>query len=172
MPSDTDASNRVLYQSSLQNAMSIISSLIDYQVEHLQSNANNPFASKLLIKVCIDFLLQHINDIKAPICLRCLTSLAKITPGLSILLENNSERFRTFIIENIKNRKTPDLTMAILDFLIVCVNSQPALLGYLCDINTAATNTFGSSSILQPIVELLRWSTQVRRRRKMHSSLE
>ena len=51
--------------------------------------------------------------------------------------------------------------MAILDFLIVCVNSQPALLGYLCDINTNATATFGSSSILEPIVELLRWSAQV-----------
>lgn len=78
MPSDTDSTNRVLYQSCLQNAMSIISSLIDYQVEHFQPNANNPFASKVLIKVCIDFLLQHINDIKATICLRCLTSLAKV----------------------------------------------------------------------------------------------
>jgi hypothetical protein len=54
--------------------------------------------------------------------------------------------------------------MAILDFLIVCVNSQSALLGYLCDINTAPTATFGNSTILQPIVELLRWSTQVRNR--------
>jgi hypothetical protein len=53
--------------------------------------------------------------------------------------------------------------MAILDFLIVCVNSQPALLGYLCDINTTPTATFGKSTILQPIVELLRWSTQVRK---------
>jgi hypothetical protein len=78
MPSDTDSTNRILYQSCLQNAMSIISSLIDYQVENFQPNTNNPFASKLLIKVCIDFLLQHINDIKAPICLRCLTSLAKV----------------------------------------------------------------------------------------------
>lgn len=52
--------------------------------------------------------------------------------------------------------------MAILDFLIVCVNSQPALLGYLCDINTNQRETFGNSTILQPIVELLRWSTQVR----------
>ncbi|CAF4345958.1 unnamed protein product, partial [Rotaria sp. Silwood2] len=50
--------------------------------------------------------------------------------------------------------------MAILDFLIVCVNSQPALLGYLCDINTSSTATFGNSTILQPVVELLRWSTQ------------
>jgi hypothetical protein len=58
--------------------MSIISSLIDYQVEHFKQTTNNLFASKLLIKVCIDFLLQHINDIKAPICLRCLTSLAKV----------------------------------------------------------------------------------------------
>jgi hypothetical protein len=58
--------------------MSIISSLIDYQVENFQQNTNNPFASKLLITVCVDFLLQHINDIKAPICLRCLTSLAKV----------------------------------------------------------------------------------------------
>ena len=61
--------------------MSIISSLIDYQVDNFKQNintGNNPFASKLLIKVCIDFLLQHINDIKAPICLRCLTSLAKV----------------------------------------------------------------------------------------------
>lgn len=55
--------------------------------------------------------------------------------------------------------------MAILDFLIVCVNSQPALLGYLCDINTSATATFGSSSILEPIVELLRWSAQVSRKK-------
>jgi hypothetical protein len=54
--------------------------------------------------------------------------------------------------------------MAILDFLIVCVNSQPALLGYLCDINTSPTATFGNATILQPIVELLRWSTQVRNR--------
>lgn len=84
MPSDTDSTNRVLYQSCLQNAMSIISSLIDYQVEHFQPNANNPFASKVLIKVCIDFLLQHINDIKAPICLRCLTSLAKVGKWISI----------------------------------------------------------------------------------------
>lgn len=61
--------------------------------------------------------------------------------------------------------------MAILDFLIVCVNSQPALLGYLCDINTAATNTFGNSSILQPIVELLRWSTQVREKRRNENEL-
>ncbi|CAF1971934.1 unnamed protein product [Rotaria magnacalcarata] len=167
-PADSDTSlsdptNRTLYQSCLQNSMSIISSVIDYQVETCKHNintTNNPFGSKLLIKVCIDFLLQHINDIKAPICLRCLTSLAKITPGLSILLETNIERFRTFIIENIKNRKSPDITMAVLDFLIVCVDSQPALLGYLCDINTAPTATFGSSTILQPIVELLRWSTQ------------
>jgi len=78
MPLDTDSKNRILYQSCLQNAMSIISSLIDYQVENFKSNINNPFASKLLINVCIDFLLQHINDIKAPICLRCLTSLAKV----------------------------------------------------------------------------------------------
>ncbi|CAF3732668.1 unnamed protein product [Adineta steineri] len=161
MPSDTDSMLAdPIYQSCLQNAMSIISSLIDYQVENLNQTTNNPFASKLLIKVCIDFLLQHINDIKAPICLRCLTSLAKITPGLSILLETNIERFRTFIIQNIKNRQSPDLTMAILDFLIVCVNSQSALLGYLCDINTTPTATFGNSTILQPIVELLRWSTQ------------
>ncbi len=76
-------------------------------------------------------------------------------------METNNERFRTFIIQNIKDRKSPDLTMAILDFLIVCVNSQPALLGYLCDINTTPTATFGTSTILQPIVELLRWSTQV-----------
>ncbi|CAF1551321.1 unnamed protein product, partial [Adineta ricciae] len=168
MPSDNDTSlsdptNRASYQSCLQNAMSIISSLIDYQVENFNHNLHsttNPFASKVLIKVCIDFLLQHINDVKAPICLRCLTSLAKITPGLSILLETNIERFRTFIIQNIKDRKSPDLTMAILDFLIVCVNSQPALLGYLCDLNTSATATFGNSTILQPIVELLRWSAQ------------
>lgn len=79
MPSDIDSTNRTLYQSSLQNAMSIISSLIDYQLEHFPQNlTNNPFASKQLIKVCIDYLLQHINDIKAPICLRCLTSLAKV----------------------------------------------------------------------------------------------
>ncbi|CAF0771141.1 unnamed protein product [Rotaria sordida] len=166
LDSDTilsDPANRILYQSCLQNSMAIISSVIDYQVENFKQNINtpnNPFASKLLIKVCIDFLLQHINDIKAPICLRCLTSLAKITPGLSILLETSIERFRTFIIENIKDRKSPDLTMAILDFLIVCVNSQPALLGYLCDINTTSTATFGNSTILQPIVELLRWSTE------------
>ncbi|CAF3615712.1 unnamed protein product [Rotaria socialis] len=167
-PADSDTSlsdptKRTLYQSCLQNSMSIISSVIDNQVETCKHNintTNNPFGSKLLIKVCIDFLLQHINDIKAPICLRCLTSLAKITPGLLILLETNIERFRTFIIENIKNRKSPDLTMTILDFLIVCVNSQPALLGYLCDINTAQAATFGNSTILQPIVELLRWSTQ------------
>lgn len=55
--------------------------------------------------------------------------------------------------------------MAILDFLIVCVNYQPALLGYLCDINTSSTTTFGNSTILQPIVELLRWSTQVKNER-------
>jgi len=78
MPLDTDSKNRILYQSCLQNAMSIISSLIDYQVENSKQNTNNLFASKLLINVCIDFLLQHINDIKAPICLRCLTSLAKV----------------------------------------------------------------------------------------------
>jgi hypothetical protein len=54
--------------------------------------------------------------------------------------------------------------MAILDFLIVCVNSQSALLGYLCDINTNSTATFGKSTILQPIVELLRWSTQVKKK--------
>jgi hypothetical protein len=78
MPLDTDLKNRILYQSCLQNAMSIISSLIDYQVENFKQNTNNLFASKLLINVCIDFLLQHINDIKAPICLRCLTSLAKV----------------------------------------------------------------------------------------------
>lgn len=79
MPSDIDSTNRTQYQSSLQNAMTIISSLIDYQVEHFQTNlSNNPFASKLLIKVCIDYLLQHINDIRAPICLKCLTSLAKV----------------------------------------------------------------------------------------------
>jgi len=56
--------------------------------------------------------------------------------------------------------------MAILDFLIVCVNSQSALLGYLCDINTSLTATFGNSTILKPIVELLRWSTQVRNKQK------
>lgn len=78
MPSDVDSTNRESYQSCLQNAMSIISSLIDYQVENFQQNSNNPFASKVLIKVCIDFLLEHNNDIKAPICLRCLTSLAKV----------------------------------------------------------------------------------------------
>ncbi len=86
MPSDsTDSTNRISYQSCLQNAMSIISSLIDYQVENFKQYSNNPFASKLLIKVCIDFLLEHINDIKAPICLRCLTSLAKVNKNSSIL---------------------------------------------------------------------------------------
>lgn len=79
-------------------------------------------------------------------------------------METNSERFRKFIIDNINNRKSPDLTMGILDFLIVCVNYQPALLGNLCDINTSSTTTFGNSTILQPIVELLRWSSQVRKK--------
>ena len=51
--------------------------------------------------------------------------------------------------------------MNILDFLIVCVHSQPALLGYLCDINTSPTATFGQTSILPLIAELLRWSIQV-----------
>jgi hypothetical protein len=77
-----DPTNRALYHSCLQNAMSIISSLVDYQVEHLKQNTsttNNPFASKLLIKACLDFLLQNVNDIKAPVCLRCLTSLSKVT---------------------------------------------------------------------------------------------
>lgn len=120
-----DPTNRALYQSCLQDAMSIIASLIDYQVEHLKQNTstpNNPFASKLLIKVCLDYLLQNVNNIKAPVCVRCLTSLAKvttnssaflqlsfnrtqITPGLSILLESNIERFRTFILKNIQDRK-------------------------------------------------------------------
>lgn len=61
--------------------MSIISSVIDFQVEHFKHNintTNNPFASKLLIKVCIDFLLQNTNEINTSICLRCLTSLAKV----------------------------------------------------------------------------------------------
>ena len=51
--------------------------------------------------------------------------------------------------------------MAILDFLIVCVRSQPALLGYMCDIKTSPTATFGAASILPAVVELLGWSTQV-----------
>jgi hypothetical protein len=51
--------------------------------------------------------------------------------------------------------------MAILDFLIVCVHSQAALLGYLCDMSNAAAATFGSASILPSVVDLLRWSTQV-----------
>ena len=83
----SDPANRLSYQSCLQNAMSIISSLIDYQVENFNQNLHsttNPFASKVLIKVCIDFLLQHINDVKAPICLRCLTSLAKVIANCSI----------------------------------------------------------------------------------------
>jgi len=168
MPSDnetfsSDPKTRTIYQSCLQNALSIISSLINHQVEHSKQNlqtTTNPFASKVLIKVCLDFLLQNTNEIKAPICLRCLTSLAKITPGLSILLENQNGRFRTFILQNIRSRKSPDLTMAILDFLIVCVRSQPALLGFMCDINTSPTSTFGSASILPEIVELLEWSTQ------------
>lgn len=77
----SDPVNRASYDSCLQNSMSIISSVIDYQVEHLKHNintTNNPFASKLLIKVCIDFLLQSTTNIKAPICLRCLKSLAKV----------------------------------------------------------------------------------------------
>ena len=81
MPFEADAADRVLYQSCLHNAMLIISSLIDYQVDHVPTNLNttsNPFASKMLIKVCLDFLLQQSNDIKASICLRCLTSLAKV----------------------------------------------------------------------------------------------
>ena len=61
--------------------MSIISSIIDYQVENLNQDINtinNPFSSKLLIKVCIEFLLKRNNDVEARICLRCLTSLAKV----------------------------------------------------------------------------------------------
>ena len=79
--SSSDPKNRTLYQSCLQNAMTIISALIDHQVEHSKANVQtttNLFASKVLIKVCLDFLLQTTNDIKAPICLRCLTSLAKV----------------------------------------------------------------------------------------------
>jgi hypothetical protein len=81
--------------------MSIISSLIDYQVENSNQNiniTNNPFASKLLIKVCIDFLLQHINDIKAPICLRCLTSLAKVNPTHDFLYSIIFIRFRLHLV--------------------------------------------------------------------------
>lgn len=79
--SSSDSKTRTIYQSCLQNALSIISSLINHQVEHSKQNlqtTTNPFASKVLIKVCLDFLLQNTNEIKAPICLRCLTSLAKV----------------------------------------------------------------------------------------------
>ncbi|CAF3791884.1 unnamed protein product [Rotaria magnacalcarata] len=120
----SDPANRTSYQSCLQNSMSIISFVIDFQVEHLKHNintTNNPFASKLLIKVYIDFLLENAIDIKTSIYLRCLKSLAKITPGLSILLESSRDRFRAFITQNIKDRKSSDITMAILDFFD-CIN--------------------------------------------------
>ena len=92
-----DPTNRALHQSCLQDAMSIIASLIDYQVEHLKQNTsttNNPFASKLLIKVCLDYLLQNVNNIKAPVCVRCLTSLAKVTTNPRAFLQLSFDRTR------------------------------------------------------------------------------
>ncbi|CAF4034775.1 unnamed protein product [Rotaria magnacalcarata] len=74
----SDPANRTSYQSCLQNSMSIISFVIDFQVEHLKHNintTNNPFASKLLIKVYIDFLLENAIDIKTSIYLRCLKNV-------------------------------------------------------------------------------------------------